>query len=199
MIEYCAERGNVMSCTFYRYKGGFFSGDFWCDKKNCRVDEDTYHKYCRNYDYKYCPIFKKSDNSSMCYITTIVCDILSKEDNNEVLNNLRYFRDNVMQKDEKYFGLLKDYDNIGPILATLIENDKDKEVMANYLFTIIEKVSDRIKEEKYDNAVVIYEAMTLSLINYYNLKHLYNLNRDSDYDYEYFDAKASGHGKKKIK
>lgn len=36
-----------MSCTFYSFKGGLFGGDYWCDKKDCRVDNDTYRRYCR--------------------------------------------------------------------------------------------------------------------------------------------------------
>ena len=40
-----------MSCTYYRWNGGSFFGDYWCDKQDARVDSDTYYKYCRNYDY----------------------------------------------------------------------------------------------------------------------------------------------------
>lgn len=187
-----------MSCTFYKWKGGFFSGDYWCDKKDCRVDEETYRKYCRNYDYRNCPIFKKNDDTGFCYITTIVCNILSRDDNDRVLNVLRWFRDSILQNNEKYYGILKDYDNIGPIIASFLENDRDCIQMSTYLYSILERISNNIENKNYDRAVTEYEVMTLSLINYYRLKHLYNLNKDSDYDYEMFDSKTSGHGKKKI-
>ena len=106
-----------MSCTYYRWNGGSFTGDYWCDKNDKRVDSDTYSKYCRGYYYSDCPVYKRSDSSGGCFITTIVCNVLGKSDDDKVLNNLRYFRDNVLKKDECYRYILIDYDNIGPVIA----------------------------------------------------------------------------------
>lgn len=66
-------------------------------KKDCRVDDGTYRKYCRDYNYDECPIYKHQESSS-CFITTVACQILGKEDNDPVLNDFRKFRGNILQK-----------------------------------------------------------------------------------------------------
>lgn len=45
-----------MSCTYYRWNGGSFTGDYWCDKKNERVNNDIYQRYCKGYYYDECSI-----------------------------------------------------------------------------------------------------------------------------------------------
>ena len=90
-----------MSCTYYRW-----NGDYWCDKNNRSVNSDTYSRYCKGYYYDECSVYKRDDSIGGCFITTIVCDTLGKSDDDRVLNNLRYFRDNVLQKNSKYTYLL---------------------------------------------------------------------------------------------
>lgn len=189
-----------MSCTFYSFKGGLFGGDYWCDKKDCRVDNDTYRRYCRDYNYSNCPIFKKSDSSG-CFITTVVCDILGNEDNHEILNNLRKFRDEVLQKDEKYYEILKDYDNIGPYLADYIANDRDSVTIANTVYNnMILPVNELILNKEYEMAVSKYQLMVMSLIEYYSLRELYDELKSNDYGYleDEFVPMCAGHGKRKI-
>ena len=43
-----------MSCPFYWY-----NHHYACRKSGKDVNEDTYYKYCRNYDYDDCPIYKQ--------------------------------------------------------------------------------------------------------------------------------------------
>lgn len=189
-----------MSCDFYRWNGGIF-GDYWCDKNNCRVNEDTYYKYCRGYDYRDCPVYRRSDSSG-CFITTVVCDILGKKDNDKVLQTLREFRDNVLQKNKKYEDLLKGYDNIGPRIADAIVNDKDNKKLASFLYSdVIVPISKQIENKNYSRAINNYEIMTLSLINYYGIKHEYNEAKDKDYGYkpQEFDQKTAGHGKRRVR
>ena len=183
-----------MSCTFYRWNGGVF-GDYWCDKKDCRVDSNTYYKYCRDYNYSDCPIYKMS-SSSGCFITTIVCEILGKEDNDQVLTNLRTFRENILKPQEKYHEILIDYDNIGPVIASCIANDPNKEQMAIGLYEIaLSKISKQIEEKENDKVIENYINMVLCLINYYQLKHIFNFGKDNNYDIDYFEAKTAGHGR----
>ena len=66
-----------MGCSFYEFRSGLFGGDYYCIKKGEAVSSDIYYKYCRNYSYGDCPIYKSSSSSS-CFITTIVCNILEK-------------------------------------------------------------------------------------------------------------------------
>lgn len=184
-----------MSCPYYTFKSSFFGGDYWCNATNQSVNEDIYYKFCRNYDYDGCNIYKKNTAPGGCYLTTVVCGILKKDDNDKALNTLRSFRDNVMQKNEDYKEKLLDYDNVGPIIADCMMRDSDRLKLANFLYDkIILDVASDIENKKYDDAVLKYEVMTLSLINYYGLKHWYNDNRKDNYGVKDFNPELSGHG-----
>ena len=122
-----------MSCTYYRWNGGMF-GDYWCDKKDERVDEDHYRRYCRDYNYDECAIYKRTESSGGCFITTVLCNILDLPDNHETLNTLRSFRDNVLKKDKSYKEILMIYDGIGPMVAEAIINDEKKHEKAKDLY-----------------------------------------------------------------
>ena len=189
-----------MSCTFYSFKSGLFGGDYWCDKKDCRVDSDTYYRYCRGYSYSDCPIYKQS-NSSGCFITTIVCNILGKSDDDEVLNVLRDFRDNVLQSDSKYSDVLKNYDTIGPVIANSILNDSESEKMASNVYSnMILPIVLLIENKEYDRAVSNYEKMTLSLVDCYGYREYFENLKNNNYGYidNEFELKMSGHGKRKV-
>lgn len=185
-----------MSCPFYTFKNGFLSGDYWCNVTNQSVNDDIYYRYCRNYDYDICPVYKKQNNSSStCYLTTIVCSILGKKDDDQVLNTMRSFRDNVMQKQEEYFDKLLDYDNVGPILSYKLFTDKDNKVISELLYEdVLTPISQDINKKEYDKAVEKYEIMTLSLINYYRLKHWFNNSKDENYGITEFNKEMLGHG-----
>lgn len=185
-----------MSCEFYTFKGGLFSGDYYCIKKETVVSSETYYKYCRDYNYGECPIYRHTESSG-CFLTTIVCQILGKKDNDEILENFRLFRNNILQPNKKYHDTLKEYDVIGLMLVDCIVNDCDKEKIATSLYdNAMKKINSQIKEKKYDEAVESYYLMTLKLINYYGLKHEYNQIKDNDYGYTNFNPKTAGHGYK---
>ena len=129
-----------MSCPYYTFR----QNDYYCSKNANYVNSDTYYKYCRKYDYDDCPIYKREDSTSGCYLTTIVCSVLAKEDDNKVLNSLRNFRDNTLQKNEKYYDILKAYDIIGPKISDNINQDKDRFIMANYLYETFFKTNIKI-------------------------------------------------------
>lgn len=187
-----------MSCTYYKWNGGIF-GDYWCTKNDCRVDSDTYYKYCRDYNYDECPIYKKSESSG-CFITTVACQILGLDDKAPLLNNFRNFRDNILQKDKKYEETLKEYDVIGPKIACCLMHDNDRQEMAQGLYqNILLPVNELINQQEYDKAVEAYYIMTLSLVNYYGLKHEYNDAKDNNYGYKEFNQQTAGHGLKKVK
>lgn len=189
-----------MSCPYYKFQSGLFGGDYWCKAADVRVDSGFYNTYCNGYRYNECPTYKKKASPGGCYLTTIVCQILKKEDNDKNLNTLRSFRDKIMQKDENYNDKLLDYDNIGPILATCLAGDKNNQELAEFLYEeIITTVARDIKNKNYDEAVMKYEIMTLSLINYYGLKHWYNDSKEENYGVEEFYPELAGHGVRKRK
>lgn len=183
-----------MSCTYYRWNGGIF-GDYWCDKKDCRVDSDTYYKNCRDFNYDECPIYRHSESSGPCFITTVLCEILGLPDNHETLNTLRAFRDNILQKDKQYEEILKIYDIIGPMLAYRLKIDKNKEQLASELYNLsLLPIIEEIKNKNYAKAIKHYIYMTLSLISSYNLRTTYNSLKDIGFECSNFNQKTAGHG-----
>ena len=179
-----------MSCPFYTFR----QGDYYCSKNTNYVNSDTYYKYCRNYDYDDCPVYKRNDSTSGCYLTTIVCSVLNKKDDNKVLNSLRNFRDNTLQKNEEYYEILKAYDIIGPTISKSINLDKDRFTMANYLYeTFLKPIAALVDDNKDLEAIEKYRIMTLALINYYGIKKVYN---NINYDIPNFKPETAGHGRK---
>ena len=80
-------------------------GKYWCSEQ--REDRYANDAKCRSF----CEAYGRSNYSrqnmynisadasnSGCYLTTMMCQLLGYDDNNYYLNNLSYFRDNVMKK-----------------------------------------------------------------------------------------------------
>lgn len=166
----------------------------YLDPKNCREASKRYYcKYhgwyvyansgaCRYFDKK----LEQASNPSGCFLTTACVDVLNLPD--EYLNILRYFRDEVMAKDEKYDYLLKEYDVVGPLLSEAIRNSQDKEFICKTMYeTYIIPTKDAILKGQYDYAVSIYSFMV------YNLKRRFNI-PDESYMYEYKPDAVKGHG-----
>lgn len=213
MLKYVLLGGMDMACRYY-----YFSGfDHKCSIKGSYgsiISDSQYSRYCKN-NFNRCSNFditnkvtnknsnnpNNGNNNSGCFITTVVCNILGKKDNDELLHNFRSFRDNVLQKDKKYEEILKSYDTVGPVVGDAICNDKEKNKMAKAIYnSFLMPINKLIKQEKYDEACERYYVMTLGLINYYGLKHEYNEHTDNNYGYNKneIDIKNSGHGKVRI-
>ena len=154
---------NCRSLTYYcRKKKKYYSA---CDSIICR-----YYKYDVNRDYDKLEWWKKEpwneNQISNCYITTIMCEILSLPDDNKYLNTLREFRNNILQKDSKYSTILLEYDTIGPIIANHLKNDKDalriaKGLIKNYLAPMIVNIENK----EYEEAISIYKSILVFLFN----------------------------------
>lgn len=152
---------------------------------------DFYHEF--NYPDDYCNHFKNVDTyvPGSCYITTIICHILGYDDNMGDLEDLRLFRQNVLQKDEKYSDLLYEYDQVGPYISMYLYNDymfnKDKEFPILLYNFYIQPTVRYIRDKKYDEAILRYKELTNMLEDYYSIDK--NINKPSDYDF-----KNGGHG-----
>lgn len=186
-------------------RSGWFSTNYKCNVSGEEVDIPSSYleNYCK-YDYmaSKCPFYSQNYSTGGCFITTVTCNILNKADDNEVMNGLRKFRDEVLQKDEKYEEILKNYDVVGPIIATKLYNDENREKIAETIYEhVLTPISKMVKEEKNDEAVEAYYQMTLLFINYYGLKHPYNYIAEHDFGYQEgeFNQKTAGHGKKSKK
>ena len=196
MAHTCSE------CTYLDFNKEYEPGDgrFWCETKY------EWHFANEAECWRYCPAYsrsnlvadsyrkysqEKSEYQSSCFITTIVCETLGFKDTTKVLNSLRKFRNDIMQKDKKYLPILAEYDIIGPIIASKIRNDKEKEILAVALFnsTLI-KVSNFIENNEYLSAIILYKEMTEGLIEYYNINRKVSLEELNS-----IDINKSGHGK----
>lgn len=165
-------------------------------------DPDHYPSYYKGYcslykSYEYpgnsCSNQKPRDYvSSGCYITTILCDVLGMEDNADILNTLRGFRDNVMQKDPKYLETLQEYDVLGPVISENIKeeyNESNDKFLWNQVFeTFIRPTSNLIKIGNYDLAVSKYKEMVLHLKSFFAIG-------DEVYTIRDYDISRGGHGK----
>lgn len=80
-----------MSCPYYWY-----NHHYAYRKTGKDVNEDTYYKYCRNYDYGDCPIYKGNDTSG-CFLTSACVEAKGLPDDCHELTVLRNFRDGYMR------------------------------------------------------------------------------------------------------
>lgn len=185
-------------CEFYELRSSLLSYYNYCIKKGKEISEDTYENYCTNFNHDNCPIKNQSDSSG-CFITTILCNILGKKDDDKIMENMRGFRENILKNNPKYYNILWEYDRIGPVIANCINNDPEKLKLANNLYTgVLTNINEHIENGENEKAVARYQIMVLELIKHYNLKEVYDLVKDS-FNVEKFDVKSSGHGKVRIK
>ena len=139
---------------------------------------------------------RESQSSSGCYLTTIICHLLDMPDNNIYLQTLRNFRDMVMHKELKYFGLLVQYDVLGPKIAKLLSDDQDGKLIAKNAFeSCIKPIVSRINETKYDDAIRMYTEMIEHLIEHYKIK----TEKITQQMIDSMDIEKSGHGKLVLK
>ncbi len=157
---------------------------------------DNVKGYCSWYRTYYwpgetCDNQKPRNYSGGCYITTIVCDILGKEDGCEVLENMRRLRGEYLQKSEKFKGILMEYDYVGPEIAGLINKEysetHDKEVWQGIYDTYLVSASESVKKNDFEGATNKYVQMVNSLKDYLGIKQ-------KDISIDNYDYTTGGHG-----
>lgn len=97
-----------MSCPYYWY-----NQHFACRKTGKDVNEDTYYKYCRNYDYSDCPIYKGQDSSG-CFLTSACVEAKGLPDDCSELSVLRHFRDSYLAGIEEGKAEICEYYHVAP-------------------------------------------------------------------------------------
>lgn len=129
-----------------------------------------------------------------CYITTIICGKLNFDDNCDILNVLREFRENIIQRDCKYCDILLEYDMIGPKIADMIKGDKDtdKDVWQLIYNGYLLPTANLIMKTRYDEAILRYKRM----INI--LKKHYGISESLDEIIGNYDIIIGEHGKVKF-
>lgn len=155
---------------------GVISAVWQCSWKNdydhsSDVPQSHYEKYCKKdyegngYDddgYGSCTYFKY--HFGKCYIATAVCDTLGLTKDNSFLRVINIFRDKL-ENDPKMFKQLEIYDIVGPVIANIINGDK--EVAIELFESSISPVCIDIINGNYNSALMKYTCMTKRLINKY--------------------------------
>lgn len=155
-------------------------------------DRKGYCSYYKCYYYPGDSCNHQTKDSSNCYITTIICDVLGYSDDCGVLNTLRGFRNNVLQRDPKYLKLLLEYDIVGPEIAKNIKEEctknNDKELWIQFYNSYLSSAANYIENNQTDLAIERYTEMVNALKEYYGLASL-------DEMIENYDMTKGGHGK----
>ena len=108
-----------MSCPYYWY-----NYHYACRKSGKDVNEDTYDKYCKNYDYGDCPIYKGNDTSG-CFLTSACVEAKGLPDDCYELTTLRKFRDEYLAKQECGECEIAHYYHMAPAIVERIKASED--------------------------------------------------------------------------
>lgn len=148
-----------MSCSYYTFR----QGDYYCTKKGDYVNSDIYYKYCRNYDYRDCPIYK-GDSSGGCYLTSACMYAKELPDNCYELEVLRNYRDTWLKNEKEGSCLICRYYEIAPkIVSAINETVNSKDIYERLYETMIKPCVKFIEEGKNKEALELYRDMTLQL------------------------------------
>lgn len=190
-MNYCSE------CTYLKPDSEDLYGRYWCETRLERVlatDEECY-RFCRAYSRSSSTSEKfekisKDKSESQCYLTTVMCQILKMTDDNYFLNTMRHFRNETLQKNEKYKHLLVEYDIIGPkIVQNIMDDPMRVKISVDCMYNYIKPITKLIKTNENDSAVNMYTEMTNKLKSLYNIDSYISVEQINK-----ADINKSGHG-----
>lgn len=122
----------------------------------------------------------KPHSYSAWHIMTAVCNILGIDEYQEYLATGVYFREEVLQKDLRYLGLLVQYDMLGRLVANSLWQDEQKEVVAYELFVnYLKPFCENVQNNNVDAALGRYTEM------YERLKEIYQITDVTTYDFDH--------------
>ena len=154
-----------MSCPFYKFEsGGWFGGDYYCIKQEKSVDSDTYHKYCRNYDYKDCPIYKHESSSGGCFLTSACTAARGLPDDCHELTVLRNYRDNWLKNHPDGVLLIAHYYEVAPKIVEAIDKLENRlEIWDEVYREMVVPCMEMIAKGQNEDALELYRKYTLQL------------------------------------
>lgn len=152
-----------MSCPYYWYNYNSFA----CRKSGKDVNEDTYYKYCRNYDYDDCPIYKGNDTSG-CYLTSACVEAKGLADNCRELTVLRAFRDGYMRSTATGAADICEYYHTAPAIVEKIKAlPNAKEIFDRIYAELVLPCVEMIESGKNEDAYRTYKNYTKMLQTQY--------------------------------
>ena len=147
-----------MSCPYYHW-----NNHYACRKTGKDVNEDTYYKYCRNYDYDDCPIYKGNDTSG-CYLTSACVEAKGLADNCRELTVLRAFRDGYMRTTNSGAADICEYYHTAPAIVEKIKTlPNAKEIFDRIYSELVLPCVELIESGKNEEAYTAYKNYTRKL------------------------------------
>ena len=122
-----------MSCAYYTFR----NNDYYCLKKGDYVNSDVYQRYCKNYSYDECPIYKDNPNSGGCYLTSACVEARGLPDDCEELTILRDFRDNWLKQQPGGAEEIAEYYATAPQIVTEINKRADARAIWDALYDVL--------------------------------------------------------------
>ena len=150
-----------MSCPYY-----WWNNHYACRKSGKDVNEDTYYKYCRNYDYDDCPIYKGKlpSDSGNCYLSTACIEAMNLPDDCYELSLLRQFRDNYVLATEEGKKDIAHYNAVAPVIVSKIKLARDsQETLSRIYSALIVPCVNLIEAGKLSEAYVRYREFSTEL------------------------------------
>lgn len=153
-----------MTCPYYKWRSNFFGGDYYCTKKESEVNDDIYKRYCRDYSYSDCPIYKGSSDSGGCYLTTACVVSKGLPDDCHELETLRKFRDSYLKPTEEGAKLVEEYYALAPRIVSRINESKERKTVYDGLYEkVIAPCVALIEQGCYEETKDLYCKMVLTL------------------------------------
>ena len=152
-----------MSCSYYTFR----QGDYYCTKKGDYVNSDVYYKYCRNYDYDDCPIYK-GNSSGTCYLTTACVCAKDLPDDCYELQTLRNYRDTWLRNTQDGLHAIARYYAVAPKIVAAINRREDSKSVYDAVFEkMVRPCVSLIEQKRYEEAFCLYKSVTFELENMY--------------------------------
>ncbi len=157
-----------MSCPYYWY-----NSHYACRKTGKDVNEDTYYKYCRNYDYDDCPIYKGNDTSG-CFLTSACVEAKGLPDDCYELTTLRKFRDEYLANQPGGKAEICEYYHIAPQIVEAIKAGGESQAVFTRLYEeLVKPCVGLIEAGENEQAHTLYRSTVGLLKNSYILTKLF--------------------------
>ena len=156
-----------MSCKFY-YMDGY---DYHCGKCDKDVNSDWYYKYCRNWDYDDCPVYRgkmrepvSEESSGGCFLTSACTAARGLPDDCHELTVLRNFRDNWLKQQPDGVMLIAHYYDVAPKIVEAIDKLENRlEIWDGVYREMVVPCVEMIEGGRYPEALELYRGMTEEL------------------------------------
>ena len=150
-----------MSCRFY-----WWNNHYACRKSEKDVDEDTYYRYCRDYNYDECPIYK-GDSSGGCFLTSACAEARGLPDDCHELTVLRSFRDGYLRSQPEGEAEIAEYYAVAPKIVEAIRRKANCVELFDAIYReLVEPCVAMIERGENVGAHTLYRTYVLQLKDY---------------------------------